>query len=98
MDKENLQKYAELKAQIKELEAQVEELKPGIVEYMLLAEAEKIELTGYGNFTLEKRRTWTFSPEVESFRAELKVAEGKEKAEGKASYNEVPVLKYNESK
>lgn len=98
MDKETLQKYAEIKAQIKELEAQAEELKPGIVEYMLLAEAEKVELTGYGNFTLEKRRTWTFSPEVENFRVELKVAEAKEKAEGKASYNETPVLKYNETR
>jgi len=98
MQKETLELYASLKAQISELEAQVDELKPQIVEYMLLSEAEKIELKGFGNFTLEKRRTWTFSPEVESMRADIKEAEGKEKAEGKASYNEVPVLKYNASK
>lgn len=97
MDKSALEKYASVKVQIAELEAICESLKPDIISDMVSEGAEKVN-TSWGSFTLQQNRKWTFTSEVESVRVELKEKEAYEKASGKATYEETPILKFTSKK
>lgn len=97
MDKSKLEAYASLKVQIAELEEEAKKLNPEIVAMMQSEEADKIN-TEYGSFTLEKKRTYTFSDAVELKRVDLKEMEAKEKADGTASYEENAILKFTKKK
>jgi hypothetical protein len=95
MNKENLNRYAELKAQIKALEAEVDDLKPGILAEMKASEADKVDHDA-GTFTVSRRKSWTFTPKVESIRESLKTAEADEKADGSATFEETEFLLFKE--
>ncbi len=97
MDKSKLELYASYKTAVAEYEAKMNELKPEIIEMMEKEEAEKVN-TDFGTFTLMQNRKWAFSEEVESVRIELKEKETKEKADGTATYEETPVLKFTSKK
>lgn len=94
MNKENLEAYAEIKKQIAELEKKADEIRPLIVQEMVENDAEKVELKGYGDFIINKRRTWEFSDNVKIAQDNLDELMAKEKADGTATYVEAPILKF----
>lgn len=97
MDKSKLEVYATIKIQISELEKEAKELKPDILAMMESAEADKIKME-VGTFTLEKKRAWTFTDQLESKRVELEELEAQEKATGDATYEENIILKFTAKK
>lgn len=93
MNKAKLQEYAAIKKQIEELEMRADEIRPEIVGAMLAEQADKVE-TEFGDFVMEKRRSWEFSESVTLAEDKVKQLKAKEKAEGVATYTENPVLKF----
>lgn len=76
MNKQNLERYADIKLQIKKLEAELDMLKPVIeTEVNKICndlDSEKFELTGFGVFTRAVRKIWKYSPNVEKQEIYLK--------------------------
>lgn len=95
--KQALSEYAELKIQTKNAEARMKELQPLIVGAMQHEGIDKIP-TSKGSFTLQARKTWTYSGVVEELKANLDARKEQEEADGTASYKEAPVLQFRESK
>lgn len=95
MNKENLDRYAELKAQIKDIESEIEELKPGILADMKAAEADKIDHEA-GSFVITKKKSWKFSDKVDAMKDAVKNLEADEKADGTATFEETEILMFKE--
>lgn len=89
--KDILNHYAEIKANIKHLETQAELLNPKVLEIMALNEVEEISLEDKGKLTLGSRRKWEYTPETKALEKDLKSAKKEEEQTGLASYSE---LKY----
>ena len=94
MNKEKFEEYASIKQQIAALEERADALRPDLVQAMIDEDTEKIELTGYGNFVLESKRSWKYSAHLEDMKQEIKEQEKQEKADGTATYEENVILKF----
>lgn len=69
--KDTLNKYAELKKDIKLLEKQAEELNQEVLDILETEEVEEVSLS-IGKITLASRRTWKYSPEITQKEEDLK--------------------------
>lgn len=95
--KETLQKYANLKAQIKLLTAEMDGLKEtvsGIVTE--LNPTDGIVETEFGTFTMVPKRKYTYSEETVSLEEKVKELKADEEATGVATYVVNPYLLYKE--
>lgn len=97
MTKELFEEYANLKEQEKEIEAKIDELKPKILSEMEAAETDKVE-TEQGNFTITKKKTWTFTEKVHAVELQLDSIKDQERADGSATFEEKPVLMFKAPK
>lgn len=95
MNKENLNRYAELKAQAKAIESEIEDLKPGILADMKAAEADKVDHEA-GSFVITKKKSWKFSDKVDAMKDAVKNLEADEKADGTATFEETEILMFKE--
>jgi len=82
-----LARYADAKRAEKKIKADLDELKPVILDYMQDDGTEELE-SEYGTFTIQNRRTWTFSLAVESEEKVLKNLKKIEQQEGTATSEE----------
>lgn len=85
--------YAALKQQEKDIENQIKEIAPKILKMMIEETADKINSL-YGTFSIEKRKTWKYTQAVKLAEEHLIGLQEKEKATGKATFEERPILKY----
>lgn len=95
MNRANLERYAQLKKDIKALEAECEALNPQILQEISLTGADKIE-SDFGTFSLGARKTWTFHDGVLLLRRQLEEQETLAKQTGTASFVEKKYLIYKE--
>ena len=72
MTKENFQQYADLENQVKELKEKQESIKSNIMQEMETENTDKVQVDLIGTFSITKRVTYKFTPEVEQ-----KIADGK---------------------
>src|SRR4051812_43554782 len=82
--KEKLEKYAQVKEEIKTLETICEELNPEVLEIMRIQEVEEISIGDKGKLTLGERRTWTYSEDLQNAEKFLKEKRKTEERTGKA--------------
>lgn len=97
MNKQNFEKYAQLKEQEKEIAEEIKELKPLLVEDMLEAKADKVE-SDYGTFSIVKRKHWTYSSDTQALDLKLKEIKKTEEADGTATYTEKENLMFTNKK
>ena len=93
MNVEIFQQYAELKIQEKGIKEKIDSLRDSVIKEMADAGLDK-QPTPLGTFTIQLSKKWTFSKivkEAEDYTQDLK--EG-ERANGTATYKEVPELKF----
>lgn len=93
MNTDLFQQYAELKVQEKEIKEKIDNLKESVIKEMADAGLDK-QPTPLGTFTIQLSKKWEFDDTVRD--AENHVLKLKEfaKANGKATYKEVPELKF----
>lgn len=79
-----LDRYIAIKAQISELEEELEQLKPEILHALM---DEPKEVAGYKgfNFSIQRRKTYTYSPKVQELEDVIKEAKAHERSEGIAT-------------
>lgn len=96
-DYDATKRYAEIKRQIKTLEAEAEFLHEEVLKQVLeLSEdGEKPVDTEHGTFIIARRKVWQFSPAVEDLKKRAKNLESQEKADGTATCEEEPQLRFN---
>ena len=87
MEKKILIEYSQLKIQQKEIEERLKELSPQIIEEMKVMKCDKLKAGDDVTFSIEKKKTWIFSPAVEKMKEE-------EKATGVATFKESEFLKF----
>lgn len=97
MNKENFDRYAELKIEAKKIDAELEELKDKIIADMRDAEADKVDHQ-LGTFNRSVHTKYTFSDALEADRQRIKDREKDEKADGTAKVEESPKLIFVEKK
>lgn len=71
-DKDTLNKYAQIKKDIKALEAMADEINPEVMEIMEMASVEEIEVSDIGKLSLGSRRTWKYSDQITEKEEEIK--------------------------
>ena len=79
-----LDRYIAIKAQISELEEELEELKPEILNALMDEPKEVANYKGF-NFSLQRRKTYSYSPKVKELESVLKEAKAHERDEGIAT-------------
>jgi len=95
--KDKMQKYANLKAQIKLLETEVDEMKSIILEAVQeLAPVDGVVETDFGTFTSVPKRKYTYSEDTVSLEKKVKELKADEEATGVATYVINPYLLYKE--
>jgi len=98
-NKEKLNKYAEVKLEIKKLEEIIEELQPEVMSIVDDAGVEEVEIGDLGKLTKAFRRTWKYAPEIEAIKKEYdtKKKEAEQTGIG-AEYTEKPYLLFKTNK
>lgn len=91
-----LTQIADIKARIKVLELQEDSLSKVSLQLIhdLGLETQPIETT-FGTFTVVGRKSWTYSPEYEEKKLELKALEKEEQLEGIATAEVKNSLRFN---
>lgn len=91
--KQQLEKYAEIKAIIAKYEAELEELKPAIIQVVEeMNPADKTVETDFGTFSMVSKRKYTYPAEIEAAETALKQSKKEAEAKGTAPYVENPYL------
>lgn len=91
MNKQILDRYAEIKRTIKILTTEADTLEAPIKEAMLSSLVEKIELET-GTLTLTSRKKWTYGESVKKIETNLKETKKKEEEDGVAKLEETKIL------
>ena len=86
--KDTLNKYAELKKEIKRLETISDEINPEVIEIMRKNEVEEITINDLGKLSLGSRRTWVYPKEIKEKEEELKKDKKQSEQLGTADYVE----------
>jgi hypothetical protein len=86
--KDILNKYAEIKTEIKRLETLSEELNPQVLELMQANELGEISVGDMGKLSLGSKRTWKYSSRVKELEEKLKEQKTIEEQTGLADYTE----------
>lgn len=93
-----IQKYAELKQQIKDLEKQIEVLATDVASEIAVEYDGRFE-SELGTFQIQMRKVWEFSPAVTEIEEEVKKQKKLEKFNGTAKIvDEKPILIYKTPK
>lgn len=79
-----LDRYINIKAQIAELEEELEKLKPEILNALMDEPKEVADYKGF-SFTVQRRKTYGYSPKVNELEAIIKEAKAHERENGIAS-------------
>ena len=79
-----LQRYLELKAEIKRLYAELKELQPLILAALFEEPHQQTTYQGF-ELTIGERRTWDYSPKVKALQDELKALKKHEESTGLAA-------------
>lgn len=87
IDKKTLARYAELKVSIQTMDDELGLLKDEIVAGMREVGADKLD-ADYGTFSLAVKKTWKYSPVVESLGEQLDITKKQEQADGTAECEE----------
>jgi len=90
---ELLQKYAELRAQMSALQDQESLLKMRILQD-LEKRGVKTEKTIFGSFTVGEKKNYTYSKKIQSMEENLKLAQFKEREQGKVKIKITKYLTY----
>ena len=93
METTQFKEYAELKLEERRIKDRIAELQPDIIASMLSAGKDK-QPTSLGTFTLGSRRTWAFSEGVHTLLEQVEALKQEEKANGTATSEEKPELKF----
>ena len=94
---EKLKLYMKLKIQIKGLEEEAKELVPEIIDSMQSDDLDKIN-SPMGSLSLSIRKMYKFSDKVVDAEKNIKKLKSEEIAEGTASVEEFPMLKFTVKK
>lgn len=86
--KDILNRYAEIKRDIKALEVMADEINPKVLEVMEFAKVEEIEIGDIGKLSLGARRNYDYGPEVKKKEEELKAEKKEMEQRGTALYKE----------
>lgn len=97
IDKKTLARYAELKVSISEMNDELDLLKDEIVAGMKEVGADKLD-ADYGTFSLASKKTWKYSPAVESLNEQLDTTKKQEQADGTAECEENKYLVFKAKK
>jgi len=89
MNKTRLERYAEIKNDIKRLEEEAKEIAPQILEEM--GDVEEVS-TDFGTFIVAKRRQYTYPETLVKAQEELDAAKEQAVQTGEAVYTEKPYL------
>lgn len=93
MNKETLERYAELKRQQKEIEEEIKSLSGPILEEIQNLGGDKLT-SPVGTFSIEVRKTWKYSQSVKSAEEKIKELQATEKADGTATFDEMKFVKF----
>lgn len=96
MNKEILERYAQLKMEAKMIEEEIKDLQPQVVEIM--GDNEELEVKGVGTFIRAIRRAWTYPEAIKNAEADLKVAKKEAEQTGDATAVENPYLLFKNEK
>ena len=83
-DNSTLDRYISIKAQISELEEELSELKPEILNALMDEPKEQSSYKGF-SFSIQRRKTWDYSPKVQELKDVLKEAQKHERVNGIAT-------------
>lgn len=85
MDEKILGQYAELKNQIKKLTEQAKAIEPEVVAQLEGAGVDQINSKTLGTFSLQARKYWKYSPEVDELENKVEALKSAEELNGKAT-------------
>lgn len=92
INKQQLERYAELKIQEKTIKAELDflssEVTKQVSEYIAANDGALPGIEGKGKFSIVKRKTWTYSQSFENVRQTLKDLQAEEEATGVATFEE----------
>lgn len=87
--------YADIKVQIKYLEAKADEIKENMIKELLTMPDNRVE-NEYGRFAIGRRNNWTYSPKLESLKADVKSKEIDEQEKGIAKVKVTEFITFKE--
>lgn len=100
LNKEQLERYAELKIQEKLIKNELEFLAPEIItqvtEFIDQNEGALPGIEGKGKFSITKKKTWTYSDFVKNSEAAIKERKKEEEASGEAIFEEKEILMFKQ--
>lgn len=85
--KDILQRYADIKIQIKSLEEEQDILNPAVMEVLNQEDVEELTMD-QGKYSKSSRRKWTYTQATQDKEAALKTAKTREEQTGEATYKE----------
>lgn len=95
--KDTLNEYAKIKAEIKLLEGKADELNPKVLEVMQLQDVEELTLGDVGKLILGSRRTWKYTKATSDLEKRVKEQKKIEEQTGKADYTEKHYVIFKQS-
>lgn len=97
MDKNKLEEYAVLTAQIKYLKNKIDVLKVDIISGLVKTD-DATAVTSMGKFTITNLKTWTYTEKAKQLGEDFKARKAIEESTGDATYIEKPSLRFTEIK
>lgn len=97
MQNKLLVEYAVLDKHFKELEKERDILRDAIVESLKKDNLDKVE-SSYGDFTIAKKTSWSYTAKVKAMEDKVKIAKDKEQKKGLAKASVTEYLLFKENK
>lgn len=94
MNKDLLERYADIKDAIADFEKQAESLKPEILAMLQKEGADEVNLKDRGNFVVVPKRKWKYPAPIVTMEEELKKAKTEAEAKGEATWEENPYVMF----
>ena len=98
LDKSLFQQYAKLEANRRHIEETQKELRKILATSIEQAGTERVVLEDLGSFSLVKRKTWSYSNDVEALVKNLKEKQTSEQQDGTATFEENITMSYYPNK
>jgi len=97
-EKDIMKNYADLKIKIKELDLVAKEMNEEVLGIMNKEEMEEVEIDGVGKLSIGSRRTWKYTPALNTMKDQLKDRQQEEEQTGVALYEEKHYLLFKANK
>lgn len=91
---EDYERYLELETQKRKIEAEQTELKEKLILSFKKNKIDK-QVTTFGVFSLEQRKSWKYSEKLEALKMSIKVSEKKEQVDGTAKSEVTEYMKFS---